>query len=119
MLGCDTFVFVAFLEFTMAQYLLRKSTTQIVGLNFINFSLFTSMKCGFCHKFNLKKVRNGAAKSKCIPSSDNDDEFWVDQVSKILFPSAFFLFNLAFWCFAIFGNQGDVENILAHGYIKL
>ena len=48
-----------------------------------------------------------------------DDEFWVDQVSKILFPSAFFLFNLAFWCFAIFGNQGDVENILEHGYIKL
>ena len=48
-----------------------------------------------------------------------DDEFWVDQVSKILFPSAFFLFNLAFWCFAIFGNQGDLENILEHGYIKL
>ena len=35
MLGCDTFVFVAFLEFTMAQYLLRKSTTQIVRLNFV------------------------------------------------------------------------------------
>jgi len=49
----------------------------------------------------------------------SDDEFWVDQVSKVLFPSAFFLFNLAFWCFAIFGNQGDVENILEHGYIKL
>ena len=45
MLGCDTFVFVAFLEFTMAQYLLRKSTTQI--------------------------VQNGVTKSKCIPSSDN------------------------------------------------
>ena len=45
MLGCDTFVFVAFLEFTMAQYLLRKSTTQI--------------------------IQNGANETRCIPTKDN------------------------------------------------
>ena len=48
-----------------------------------------------------------------------DEQFWVDEISKILFPAAFSIFNLVFWCYVFLGDPGQRDQLENDGYIKL
>ena len=48
-----------------------------------------------------------------------DEQFWVDEISKIIFPAAFSIFNLVFWCYVFLGDPGQRDQLENDGYIKL
>ena len=48
-----------------------------------------------------------------------DEQFWVDEISKIIFPASFGIFNLIFWCYVFLGNPGQCDEIEKNGFIKL
>ena len=49
-----------------------------------------------------------------------DENFWIDEISKIIFPVGFGVFNLIFWCYVFLADQtGQHDQIENKGFIKL
>ena len=48
-----------------------------------------------------------------------DEHFWVDEYSKIIFPTCFAIFNIIFWTYALAFDYTLLEEIQAAGYEKL
>ena len=40
---------------------------------------------------------------------NSEDEFWLDETSKKVFPFCFMIFNATFWCYAFYGTQGNAS----------
>ena len=41
--------------------------------------------------------------------NNSEDEFWLDETSKKVFPFCFMIFNATFWCYAFYGTQGSAS----------
>ena len=42
-------------------------------------------------------------------NNNSEDEFWLDETSKTVFPFCFLVFNATFWCYAFYGTQGNAQ----------
>ena len=40
---------------------------------------------------------------------NGENEFWLDETSKTVFPFCFLVFNATFWCYAFYGTQGNAQ----------
>ena len=144
--GCDSFVFCAILEFTLAQFLMRRQASKP-----------TSEKMDGNSKTSIKKYQVKPFDSEVIDvenqNANNDQKsnifmkiigldsyiepikgqfslfandlcqvmiseaHWVDEVSKRFFPIAFLIFNIVFWTHV--NNQPAIENqLIEDGFIK-
>ena len=111
----------------MAQYLLRKNTRipkcdgcfcnkmphNLSGCNFLQHA-----KC-YPRRVNILKSEKVAANIWKNVFYYSDEQFWVDEISKIIFPVSFGIFNLIFWCYVFLGDPGQCDEIEKNGFIKL